>query len=123
MFEPVNENISQAAETQENGKAGTADKTLSTPYKTFEVQLECAGRVIRVFYQDLANYILNLGDDVSETHLKLCAAFKRIKNVATVVVHKKKLVINLPLDVGATAFEKGFSRDVTNIGHWGVRKR
>ncbi len=45
--------------------------------------------------------------------------FKKIKNVVTVVAQKKKLVINLPLDISSVAFEEGFSRNVTNIGHWG----
>jgi hypothetical protein len=67
----------------------------------------------------LTNYILSLGDNISETHLKLYAAFKKIKNVVTVVAQRKKLVINLPLEVNSVTFEDGFSRDVTNIGHWG----
>ena len=29
------------------------------------------------------------------------------------------LVKHLPLDVSTITFEEGFSRDVTNIGHWG----
>ena len=32
-------------------------------------------------------------------------------------VHEEFL--NLPLDVSTVSFEEGFSRDVTNIGHWG----
>ena len=32
---------------------------------------------------------------------------------------KQKLILNLPLDVSTVSFEEGFSRDVTNIGHWG----
>lgn len=35
------------------------------------------------------------------------------------VALKKKLILNLPLDVTTVTFEEGFSRDVTNIGHWG----
>ena len=70
-------------------------------------------------YQDLANYVLSLGDDISENHLKLYAAFKKIKNVITVVAQKKKLVINLPLDIATVTFEEGFSRDVSGLGHWG----
>ena len=29
------------------------------------------------------------------------------------------MILNLPLDVNSVTFEEGFSRDVTNIGHWG----
>ena len=113
MFEQINENIAPAVLTAE-----PPVKNKSTD-KTFEEQLATADDSIKTLYQDLTNYILSLGDDISETHLKLYSAFKKIKNIVTVVVLKKKLVINLPLDVSTVTFEDGFSRDVTNIGHWG----
>lgn len=112
MFEQVNENVTVSLPDPE-----TAGKVRQD--KTFDEQLENADRGIKVLYRDVSNYILSLGDDVSETHLKLYAAFKKIKNIATVVAHRKKLVVNLPLDVTTVAFEDGFSRDVTNTGHWG----
>lgn len=114
MFEQINENIAAAIPDSEmpTAKAKSADKT-------FEEQLKTANETVKTLYQDLTNYILSLGDDVCETHLKLYAAFKKIRNIVTVVVLKKKLVLNLPLDVATVTFEDGFSRDVTNIGHWG----
>ena len=114
MFDHINENVATAIQDTESPitKAKYADKT-------FEEQLKNADASIKTLYQDLTNYILSLGDDVCETHLKRYAAFKKIRNIVTVVVLKKKLVLNLPLDVNTVAFEEGFSRDVTNIGHWG----
>ena len=114
MFEQVNENIAAAIPDPEvpSVKAKAA-------YKSFDEQLENADKAIRVLYQDLANYVLSLGDDISENHLKLYAAFKKIRNVITVVAQKKKLVVNLPLDVSTFTFEEGFSRDVSGLGHWG----
>lgn len=114
MFEQVNENI--AAALPENEPVANKTKVV---YKTFDEQLENADASIKELYQDLANYILSLGDDISESHLKLYVAFKKIKNVVTVVSQKKKLVINLPLDVSTVTFEENFSRNVTNLGHWG----
>ena len=113
MFEQINENIAAAI---------SEDTSVSKPKssdKTFEEQINGADKEIKVLYQNLSNYILSLGDDISETHLKLYAAFKKIRNIVTVVALKKKLVINLPFDVSTVTFEEGFSRDVTNIGHWG----
>lgn len=113
MFEQINENIAAAI---------SEDTSVSKPKssdKTFEEQINGAEKEIKVLYQNLSNYILSLGDDISETHLKLYAAFKKIRNIVTVVALKKKLVINLPIDVSTVTFEEGFSRDVTNIGHWG----
>lgn len=113
MFEQINESIAAAIpDTTAASRNKNADKT-------FDEQLTGADASVKTLYQDLSNYILSLGDDISETHLKLYAAFKKIKNIVTVVVLKKKLVLNLPIDVATVAFEEGFSRDVTNIGHWG----
>ena len=106
MFEQVNENIATAIPEDE-----PANKTRLTD-KTFDEQMQTAD-------DNLSNYILSLGDDISESHLKLYVAFKKIRNVVTVVAQKKKLILNLPLDVSTISFEEGFSRDVTNIGHWG----
>lgn len=114
MFEQINENV--VTTIPETEPIVNKPKAV---YKTFEEQLATADENVKILYQDLTNYILSLGDDVSETHLKLYAAFKKIKNVVTVVANKKKLVVNLPLDVNTITFEEGFSRDVTNLGHWG----
>ena len=113
MFEQINENIATAITENE-----PSTKTKSTD-KTFEEQLANTDENVKTLYQDLTNYVLSLGDDVSETRLKLYAAFKKIKNIVTVVILKKKMILNLPLDVNSVIFEEGFSRDVTNIGHWG----
>ncbi len=113
MFEQINENVATAIPDD-----SSVSKPKSTD-KTFEEQMASADKEIKVLYQDLSNYILSLGDDISETHLKLYAAFKKIRNIVTVVALKKKLIINLPIDVETVTFEEGFSRDVTNIGHWG----
>lgn len=113
MFEQINENVATAiSETEAPSRSKSTDKT-------FDEQISNADDLIKTLYQDLTNYILSLGDDISETHLKLYAAFKKIKNIVTVVALKKKLVLNLPIDVASVTFEEGFSRDVTNIGHWG----
>ncbi len=113
MFEQINENVATAiSDVEPSNNRKSVDKT-------FEEQLANADQAIKTLYQDLSNYILSLGDDVSETHLKLYSAFKKIKNIVTVVALKKKLILNLPIDVESVTFEEGFSRDVTNIGHWG----
>ena len=113
MFEQINENVATAIPDE------TSVRRPKSKDKTFEEQIATADASIKTLYQDLANYILSLGDDISETHLKLYSAFKKIKNVVTVVALKKKLILNLPIDVKTVNFEEGFSRDVTNIGHWG----
>ncbi len=112
LFEHINENVATAISEVKPVKAKSTDKT-------FEEQMAGADSSVKILYQDLANYILSLGDDISETHVKLYAAFKKMRNIVTVTAYKRKLVIHLPLDVTTITFEEGFSRDVTNIGHWG----
>jgi len=65
MFEQINENIAAAI---------SEDTSVSKPKssdKTFEEQINGADKEIKVLYQNLSNFILSLGDDISETHLSL----------------------------------------------------
>lgn len=80
MFEQVNENIAEAIPEAEPHAT-----KVKTAYKTFDEQLAATDKTIKVLFQDLANHVLSLGDDISEKHLKLYAAFKKIKNVIAVV--------------------------------------
>ena len=115
MFEHINENIASALPDD-----NTTERAARHTDKTFDEQIATADNIIKTIYQDLTNYMLSLGDDITETHLKLYAAFKKIKNVATVVAQKKALILNLPLNPNSMVFEENFSRDVTEIGHWGT---
>lgn len=115
MFEHINENIATALSDDT-----TTERSVRHTDKTFDEQIATADNIIKTIYQDLANYMLSLGDDITETHLKQYAAFKKIKNVATVVAQKRALILNLPLNPNSMVFEENFSRDVTDIGHWGT---
>lgn len=94
-------------------KAGGKDKSLLE-------QLESASPETRALYAQTKGYMASLGDDVQEKQLKLYTAFKRLKNFACVLVYPQRLVLTLKLDPGTVALEEGFSRDVSQIGHWGT---
>jgi predicted transport protein len=68
----------------------------------------------------LENYIQSLGDDVQRKELKLYAAFKRLKNFATVVLQKNRIVLYLHLDPTQITPLPVNARDVSNSGHWGT---
>jgi predicted transport protein len=68
----------------------------------------------------LHNYLLSLGDDVQHKELKLYAAYKRLKNFATVVLQKSRLLVYLHLDPSTLAPLPPNARDVREIGHWGT---
>lgn len=107
-------------------KADTGDSTTlgkTKPVgkdKTAEEQLSQAQPVIKELYATLSGYLLALGDDVQEKHLKLYVAFRRLKNFACVIPYKEKLLVMLKLNPDTVALEEGFSRDVRNIGTWGT---
>lgn len=91
--------------------------------KTHVQRLSEASAELRSLFDDTRDFMLSLGDDVQEKTLVLYAAFKRIKNFASVVVqtgHSACLKVYLKLEPSTVTFEPGFSRDVSNIGHWGT---
>ena len=109
------------AAKDEPGDAMTPAKTKPVGKdKTAAEQLSQASPVITELYTTLAGYLLTLGDDVQEKHLKLYVAFRRLKNFACVIPYKDKLLVMLKLNPDTVALEEGFSRDVRNIGTWGT---
>ena len=73
-------------------------------------------------YEEIKVYITALGDDVQMKALKYYVAFKRIKNFACVEVHPKSgnILIYVKVDPSSIALEKGFTRDVRDVGHYGT---
>lgn len=106
------------AETDTDAKpkaAGSRDKSLTE-------QLELASSDIRALYDDSCAYLLGLGDDVQEKHLKRYTAFRRLKNFACVIVFPNRLLVMLKLDPASLTFapDDTFMRDVSQVGHWGT---
>lgn len=68
----------------------------------------------------LEDYVLSLGDDVQRKELRLYVAFKRLKNFATVVAQKNRLVLYLHLNPKDLEPLPSIARDVSQQGHWGT---
>lgn len=68
----------------------------------------------------LEDYVTSLGDDVQRKELRLYLAFKRLKNFATVVAQKNRLLLYLHLDPKELATLPVIGRDVSQHGHWGT---
>lgn len=113
MFEQVNENIADAIPDNDVAPAAKHQKD-----KSFAEQYKNAKPEIKTLYDDLRNYVLSLGDDISENSLKLYTAFKKIKNFVCVEVFNNRLLLHLRLDVSTVDYEEGFTRDTSQIGHW-----
>lgn len=111
LTEALPEPINTQAEPKSNDKSHAAS-------------LANASDQLLSLYESICDYCESLGDDAQRKELKLYTAFKRIKNFASfhVLPQKKdeRVVVYLKLDPLGIKLEKGFSRDVTNTGHWGT---
>lgn len=106
----------EIAEDNGKGKKQSHDKTVAQ--NLAEISPEMSSLL-----ESLRSFVLALGEDIEEKHLKLYIVFRTIKNFVCVVIQKKALLVyvNTSLVPGTGyALEKGFSRDVSDIGHWGT---
>jgi predicted transport protein len=88
--------------------------------KSYAEWLEDLSPALRELLTSLENYIQSLGDDVQRKELKLYAAFKRLKNFATVVLQKNRIVLYLHLNPELINPLPINARNVRNSGHWGT---
>lgn len=91
--------------------------------KTHADQMSSATPELRALYERTRTFILAQGDDILEKQLKLYVAYRRIKNFVCMTLISKEdphVRLWLKLDPSTVTLEKGFTRDVTNVGHWGT---
>jgi len=81
-----------------------------------------AGQAVEDLYEKLHTFIMSLGDDVKSKELKYYIAFRRAKNFACVEISERmgRLRIYIKVDPETINLEKGFTRDVRDISHWGT---
>lgn len=119
LLDLVNATTAQTIHINEELTAGSKVKTKS---KTVTENIEQASTELTDRFEAIKAYLTALGDDVQIKVLKHYIAFKRIKNFACVEVHPgaKKIVLYLKVNPDKVNLKPGFSRDVTNIGHYGT---
>ena len=104
--------------------ATTATTTPGVPkqHSTFEVLIKKAPKEQLDRFETLKAFLLALGDDVQFKTLNYYVVFKRIKNFASVEIHPKsgKILAYLKVNPDSVKLEKGFTRDVRKIGHYGT---
>ncbi len=110
-------NVAEAKGMTES-KPGTS----KVNYKGFKDYFASAGKELVQLYESIRDFMLSLGDDVQEKHLKYYVAFKRIKNFACVEIYAQsnKLQIYVKVNPDSIELEEGFTRDVREIGHFGT---
>jgi predicted transport protein len=105
------------------GTAGTESAGASQgKYKTISTIMEDLDAAMIDRYEALRAYLMALGDDVQETTLRFYIAFKRIKNFACIEFRPTsgKILVFVKVDPTSVPLEPGFTRDVSNVGHFGT---
>lgn len=75
---------------------------------------------LRELLASLEDYLLAQGDDVQRKPLKLYVAFKRLKNFASIVLQKNRILLFLHLAPEGVALVPGKMRNMRHAGHWGT---
>ncbi len=130
LFELVNgASATSTQATTETDEQASNTKPVKTPaastlaMKTHADQIATASAELLGLFEQTRSFILAQGDDIIEKPLKLYVAFRRLKNFACMSLISKQdphIFLTLKLDPASVELEKGFTRDVTNIGHWGT---
>lgn len=119
LFELVN--ATSQHDTGKTGKGKPRTKS-NTKYKTVEEFYNNCNEDLKNKFEDIKQFILNLGDGIQFKKLRWYFAFKKIKTFASFDFQPKENIIQMWVyaDLSKIKFEKGFTRDVSKIGHHGL---
>lgn len=114
LFELVNAVTGQTPSTEKQKK--------KIKYATVGELYSKSSKEVKDLFEALKDFILSLGDDIQLKELKFYYAFKKIRNFVSVEIHPQNstIVLYLSLDPKSIKLEKGFTRDVSDVGHWGT---
>ncbi|MFB5589548.1 DUF5655 domain-containing protein [Bacillus cereus] len=120
LLDLVNATTAQTVHINDDTTALTTNR--NTKVKTVSDYLEQSNKQLINRFEALRLYMLALGDDVQVKILKHYIAFKRIKNFACLEIHPQsnKILLYLKVDPKHVELQSGFTRDVSNIGHYGT---
>jgi predicted transport protein len=119
LFELVNASVGTPL-TDDGTGGGARRAPKGVVYKTAVRALGDAEQHVKDLFELMKAFLMSLGDDVQFKQLRPYFAFKRFKNFATVEFHSKLFRVFVKVPPDSVILENGFTRDVTNIGHWGT---
>lgn len=100
-------------QTKISKKSNRKDKDLKQSFAEL-------GEKNKTLFYSIRDYILSLGDDISEEQLKLYVAFKKAKNFVCVEIFQSYILCLLKLNPDTVELIPGFAEDVRNKGHHGT---
>lgn len=74
----------------------------------------------RQLFKEVAEFLEELGDDVTVRKRKFYWAFSRLKNFACLETRKSKILVHLALNPRSVKLVPGFTRDMRRTGHYGT---
>ena len=75
---------------------------------------------LKSLYYSICDFIESLGDDIVSNQLKLYLAYKKVQNMVCIEIYNKQIILFLKLNPETVNLEKGFTRDMRSIGHYGT---
>lgn len=75
---------------------------------------------LKNLYYTICDFIESLGDDIVSNQLKHYLAYKKVQNMACIEISNKQIILFLKLNPDKVILEKGFTRDMRGIGHYGT---
>jgi predicted transport protein len=95
---------------------------LPTKFKTVSTTLSELDDHMLDRFEALRAFLMALGDDVQETTLRFYIAFKRIKNFACIEFRPTtgRILVYVKANPSEVPLEPGFTRDVSQVGHFGT---
>jgi predicted transport protein len=91
-------------------------------YATVTAMMEKASPELRALYEQMKAYLTAQGDDVVIKTTEYYIAFRRMRNYVTVEFRSQanKLLVYARVDPATVELVDGFTRDMTNTGHFGT---
>lgn len=110
---------SRLIKLEKGAKEVVVPKTVG-PDKPYAETVAALSPALSDLLASVEDYTLSLGDDVQRKELRLYVAFKRLKNFATLVPQKGRLLLYLHLDPARVTKLLSSAKDVSQKGHWGT---
>jgi len=73
-----------------------------------------------LWFEELREFIIELGDDIKESPRKFYIAYRVIRNFICIEIHKNHLLLYLTLNQNLVDLDHKYIRDVKDIGHYGT---
>ena len=118
LFEQVNSPKTGSSNNMGLNSTGSASPAIH--YTTQEELLPKIPSKIRDLFKEICAFIELIDEELDAVQLKYYKAYKKIQNVICIEAHKEKVILYLKLDPTKEKLLRGFSRDVSKIGHYGT---